>query len=222
MPGRDTNVGAKRAREARAALGLGASEPLDVLAVVEERARLGVIVASLPDEIAGGCFRSGSRAVLWVNGDQPLVRQRFTLAHELGHVRLGHEVGMNVDKVSVLAGETRDAREVQANAFAAELLAPRAGVEALVDGEPGLDTVAEIAARFGISTLAALYRLSTLRLSTRVERLRRELEEGLAAHFEREPYADTLARIDALPRLSPSLAGSRLAATPAALRALGR
>jgi Zn-dependent peptidase ImmA (M78 family) len=222
MPGRDTNVGAKRARETRSALGLGACEPIDILAVAEERARLGVVVASLPDEIAGGCFRAGERAVLWVNGDQPLVRQRFTLAHELGHVRLAHEAGMNVDKVSVLAGETRDAREVQANAFAAELLAPRAGVEALVDGEPGLEAVVAVAARFGISTLAALYRLSTLRLTSRVERLRGELEEGLAALFERRPYADRLGEITALPRLSPALEGSRLAAMPEALRALGR
>lgn len=222
VPGKDTNIGAKRARETRAALGLGAGEPLDVLAVVEQRAGLPVIVASLPDEIAGGCFRAGERAVLWVNGDQPLVRGRFTLAHELGHVMCGHELGMNVHAVSVLAGETRDAREVQANAFAAELLAPRAGVEAMVDGEPGLEAVVDIAARFGISTLAALYRLGTLRLSSRVERLRGELEQGLTVHFDRAPFDDTLARIAELPRLSPALQGSRLAAMPGALLGLGR
>jgi Zn-dependent peptidase ImmA (M78 family) len=220
VPGKDTNIGAKRARETRAALGLPADEPLDVLAVVEERAGLPVIVASLPDGIAGGCFRAGERAVLWVNGEQPVVRRRFTLAHELGHVRCGHAVTMNVDKVEVLAGETRDAREVQANAFAAELLAPRAGVEALVDGEPGLETVVDIAARFGISTLAALYRLSTLRLTSRVERLRGELEDGLAAFLDRPAYEDSLSRVRTLPRLSPALANSRLATMPDALAAL--
>jgi Zn-dependent peptidase ImmA (M78 family) len=222
MPGRDTNIGAKRARDTRTALGLAAEEPLDVLRVVEERARVPVIVASLPDSVAGGCYRSGAASVLWVNGDQPVVRQRFTLAHELGHVRLGHEVGMNVDAVAVLAGETRDAREVQANAFAAELLAPRAGVVALVDGEPGLETVVEIAARYGISNLAALYRLSTLGLSRRIERLREELEEGLAAHFERAAYDDALAGIRSLPRLSPTLAGSRLASMTDAFSRLAR
>jgi Zn-dependent peptidase ImmA (M78 family) len=212
MPGRDTNIGAKRAREAREALGLPAAEPIDLLTVVEEAAGLPVIVAPLPDDIAGGCFRAAEGSVLWVNGDQPHVRQRFTLAHELGHVRCGHGVSMNVDAVAVLAGDTRDPREVQANAFAAELLAPRAGVAELVDGEPGLETVVEIAARFGISTVAALYRLSTLGLTTRVERLKGELDEGLQAHFERPPYEDALAHVGVLPRLSPSLAGSRLAA----------
>jgi Zn-dependent peptidase ImmA (M78 family) len=221
MPGMDTNIGAKRARESRAALGLAAAAPLDVLAVVEQAAGLPVVVARLPDGIAGCCWRDGARTLLWVNGDQPHVRQRFTLAHELGHVRLGHAVTLNVDAVSVLAGDTRDAREVQANAFAAEFLAPRAGVVALVDGEPGLETVVDIAARFGISTLAALYRLATLRLSTRVERLRGELEEGLAAHFERPAYEDALSRVGALPRLSPALAGSRLATMSDALARLG-
>src|SRR5690242_12383072 len=86
MPGRDTNIGAKRARDTRAAFGVAPDSPLDVLALVEQRARVGVIVASLPDSVAGGCYRSGASSVLWVNGDQPLVRQRFTLAHELGHV----------------------------------------------------------------------------------------------------------------------------------------
>jgi Zn-dependent peptidase ImmA (M78 family) len=221
MPGRDTNIGAKRARDTRAALGVAPDAPLDVLALVEERAGVPVIVASLPDPIAGGCYRAGGAAVLWVNGDQPLVRQRFTLAHELGHVRLAHEVGMNVDAVAVLAGETRDAREVQANAFAAELLAPRAGVMAMIDGEPGLETVVDVAARYGISNLAALYRLSTLGLSARVERLREELEEGLAAHFERPAYRDRLASIRSLPRLSPAIAGSRLAEMTDAFARLG-
>jgi Zn-dependent peptidase ImmA (M78 family) len=212
VPGKDTNIGAKRARETRAALGLPEAEPLDVLAVVEELAGLPVVVASLPEDVAGGCFRSGPAAVLWVNGDHPHVRQRFTLAHELGHVRLGHAVTLNVDAVSVLAGDTRDAREVQANAFAAEFLAPRAGVAELVDGEPGLETVVEIAARFGISALAALYRLGTLGLTARLERLKRELDDGLHVYLDRPAYADSLSRIGALPRLSPSLVGSALAA----------
>jgi hypothetical protein len=211
MPGKDTNIGAKRARDTRAALGLPAADPVDVLAVVETRAALPVIVARLPEGIAGACWRDGPGAVLWVNGDQPVVRQRFTLGHELGHVRCGHPA-TPVDAVAVLAGDTHDPREVQANAFAAEFLAPRAGVDALVDGEPDLETVVRIAGRFGISTAAALFRLRTLGLTTRFERLRRELDDGLHRYLDPPPHEDALSRIDALPRLSPALAGSHLAA----------
>jgi hypothetical protein len=178
-----------------------------VLEVAESRAGVPVAVAALPDEIAGCCWRDGERALLWVNGAQALVRRRFTLAHELGHLRLGHG-GTPVDSAAILAGDTRDPREVQANAFAAELLAPRAGVRAMVSGEPGLETVAAIAGRYGISMLAALYRLVTLRLTTRADRLRAELEDGLGAWLNVPPFDDGLARV-VMPRLPP---GSALAA----------
>ena len=159
MPGLDTNVGAKRARETRAALGLDPAAPIDVLAVAEQRADVPVLSPRCPTSRRLLLARDGERALLWVNGAQPLVRQRFTLAHELGHLRIGHDGRIPVDSVAVLAGETRDPREVQANAFAAELLAPRAGVTEMVAGEPGLDDVARIAARYGISLPAALFRL---------------------------------------------------------------
>ncbi len=123
--------------------------------------------------------------VLWVNGTHAPVRMRFTLAHELGHVRCGHDAGIAVDTYETLAGRTTDSREVQANAFAAELLAPAAGVRAMIDGEPTLEDVVRIAARHGISAVAALYRLSTLRLTRRVDALRREIDEGLAAEVWR-------------------------------------
>jgi hypothetical protein len=154
--------------------------------------------------------------VLWVNGGEAVVRRRFTLAHELGHVRCGHDAGVAVDTYRTLSGQTTDAREVQANAFAAELLAPAAGVRAIAgEREPSLDDVVAIAARYGISTLAALFRLDTLRLTRRVATLRRELDEGLGAHvWERLAPADLddeLSAITQLPRLSPALRGSTLA-----------
>jgi Zn-dependent peptidase ImmA (M78 family) len=218
MPGRDTNTGAKRAREARAALGLDPVAPLGcVLATVEERAGVPVVVARLPAGVAGCCWREGDRVLLWVNGDHVPARQRFTLAHEFGHVRCGHEAKAPiVDSVAVLGGLTQDPREVQANAFAAELLAPRPGVEALVDGDPGLEDVVRIAAHFGISALAAVYRLGTLGLSTRVERLEDEVAEGFHRRVRDDlalpELRDGLAEIDALPRLPAALAGSALAA----------
>ena len=129
MAGKDTNIGAKRARELRTELGLAAEEPAgSLLTLVEERLGLPVAVVSLPDEIAGCCWRDGDRTVLWVNGTHPAVRMRFTLAHEVGHVRCGHDARVAVDTYETLGGRSTDAREVQANAFAAELLAPAAGV----------------------------------------------------------------------------------------------
>lgn len=63
---------------------------------------------------------------IYLNGGQSPRKQQFALAHEIGHVRLGHEeFGNRVDfKASFV--DPKDEVEVDANTFAAELLMPRA------------------------------------------------------------------------------------------------
>jgi hypothetical protein len=206
MPGKDTNIGAKRAREARAQLGLDAASSLGcVVSVVEQRAGLPVGVGTLPEKIAGALFRNGLGAIAWVNGTQSVERQRFTVAHEYGHVCCGHE-GRQLDTQAIISGATHDPQEVQANAFAAQLLAPRRGVEAMVDGPPTLEDVVRIAAHFGISTIAAVYRLRTLDLlgAARAETLRGEIDDGLAGpvwdYLDPARVQDALSALDGEPR----------------------
>jgi Zn-dependent peptidase ImmA (M78 family) len=220
VAGKDTNIGAKRARQTREALGLDPSAPLQcLLTVVASRLALPVVVAALPAGVAGCCWRDGDRVMLWVNGSDAPARQRFTLAHELGHVRCGHDGAIPVETFVTLGGKATDAREIQANAFAAELLAPAAGVRGMVDGaDPGLEEVVRIAARFGISTIAALYRLNSLRLLRRYEELAAAIGGGEdAAVWQRlglAPPTDAIASIQPseLPWLSAALHGSALAA----------
>jgi Zn-dependent peptidase ImmA (M78 family) len=216
---KNTNTGAKRARDTRTELGIDATAPLRcVLTVVERDLGLPVVVARLPEGIAGCCWRDGARVVLWVNGTQAAVRQRFTLAHEVGHVRCGHDHDVPVETVETIGGKSTDDREIQANAFAAELLAPADGIRATLDGEPSLEDVVLIAARYGISAIAALYRLNTLGLTGRYEALKQEIADGLhVALYEwvaAEVVVDAIAAIEpaALPRLSPALDRSALAA----------
>ena len=112
---------------------------------------------------------------------------------------------------------------MQANAFAAELLAPREGVRALVAGpRPSLEDVVRVALTFGVSTTVALFRLRTLGLASPRRTptcCAASCGEGLDAHVrpavaaEVAPVGDVLGAITALPRLPPSLQGSALAAT---------
>lgn len=215
MPGYDGNFGAKRAREARAALGLGPEDPFTCVLTAIEETGVPVVVAALPDEIAGLCLeRSGGESWLIVNGLQYVARQRFTLAHEYGHHVMRHE-GIPPDSTqTVIQGLARSPVEVQANAFAAEFLAPAAGVRAMVDGEPSLETIARIAERFGVSLQAALVRLNNLRLTTRDDELRAELADPELRSWVRfTERVDELARIERrLPRVSALLEGSELLA----------
>jgi Zn-dependent peptidase ImmA (M78 family) len=208
VAGIDSNRGAKRAREARAALGLG-DGALPCLLTAVERAGYPVVVAELPDGVAGACYRG---ELLWVNGAQPVTRRRFTLAHELGHAWCRHDGALEPDTVATLSGRTSNPYEIQANAFAAEFLVPRAGFP--LAGEPTLEDVVETAARYGVSAIVVVYRLRQLKRAPedRIARLRQEVEDGLHGYLSPEPLDDRLAEIEALPYLSPALEGSLLAA----------
>jgi Zn-dependent peptidase ImmA (M78 family) len=219
MAGIDTNRGAKRAREARAALGLDPGAPLEcLLTVVEDRVGVPVIVRAMPENVAGCLWHREGHRLIHVNGTHPLARQRFTLAHELGHVRCGHDGALAVDEVGTITGRTVDPAERQANAFAAEFLVPKVALQRLVTAEPTLDALVELAARFGVSTHVALFRCITCGLvgEARAARLREEIDAG--HHLERHAAIappevdDRLARIVELPYLSPALAGSAPAA----------
>src|SRR4051812_20247412 len=146
-PGEHTNRGAKRARQARERLGLDAISPVaDLLTLVERDAGLPVIVRAWPEHIAGALYRNGAGAIAFVNGTQsPPARLRFTLAHELGHFCIGHAAPA-MDTVATVFGGGQKPHEVEANAFAAELLAPRDGVKEAALAEPSLEDVVRLAA----------------------------------------------------------------------------
>jgi Zn-dependent peptidase ImmA (M78 family) len=219
MSGLDRNRGAKRAREARAALGLPADAPLHcLLTAVEERAGLPVVVGRLPDDVAGVCYRHDDGTLLWVNGEQAPVRQRFTLAHELGHAWCKHDGRLEVDTFATLSGKTTNPYEIQANAFAAEFLVPSEAMVKVVDGDQTLDEVITIATHFGVSAIVVVYRLKTLRLISDacVAGLQHEIDagahEGALERLQLKPLGDRLGALDELPYLSPQLESTHLAA----------
>ena len=168
MAGLDHNRGAKRAREARQALGLDAASPVDCLITVAEL-RHRVAVVALPEGIAGACCRQGGSAVLWVNGQEVVWRQRFTLAHELGHAWCNHDGAIATDTIETLSGKTSNPNEIQANAFAAQFLMPRDGIRERAATEPDLDAIVRWAAEFGVSAIAMVYRVRQLKLASRSE-----------------------------------------------------
>ena len=218
-----TNRGIGRARRARTALGLPPDEPLaDIVATLERLAAVHVVVLDLGDGVAGAYLRRDACPLLFVNGRQAPARQRFTVAHEYAHHRLEH--GSVVDGHNALAGYGHDPREVEANAFAAELLLPRAALERLFPGLPAtrlsLDDVVRIAYAFGVSAQMARIRLETCGvLADADHRARLDGESAEDLHLEvadrlgLSELDDTIAAAAAaLPRLPAALDGSPLGA----------
>ncbi len=82
----------------------------------------------IDDDISGVLkINENGRASILVNQDHHINRQRFTIAHELGHFFLHNQPGIHVDKVFLrdpAASEGLHLKEIEANRFAAELLMP--------------------------------------------------------------------------------------------------
>lgn len=154
------------AREVRGRLGLESSEAFDrdLLACVEDDLGLLVCILELPDEVAGSYIRNGRRGHIFIKAADYPTRQRFTIAHELGHHMLGH--GAVLESYSDVGRDTPNRREQQANYFASELLHPveavRLWLAANIDppAAPQLEEVVRMAAHFHVSPPAMLYRLS--------------------------------------------------------------
>jgi Zn-dependent peptidase ImmA (M78 family) len=79
------------------------------------------------DKLLGAFINDPDRGIM-VTSRRALPVQRFTAAHELGHEVLGHEASFDEEEVLTRAlfatQESFDPREVQANAFASQLLTP--------------------------------------------------------------------------------------------------
>ena len=73
--------------------------------------------------LLGACFSEPSRGVI-ISTHRPLSVQRFTGAHELGHVVMHHP--LSTDGEEILKGQSaqKSIMEVQANAFASAFLIP--------------------------------------------------------------------------------------------------
>lgn len=93
---------------------------------------LNIKVAYAADEKYSGLLlrSAGNTTVMGLNNSESFRRQRFTMAHELGHYYLDPKKKAFVDQKVVVdhrnnkAGKSENKKEMYANAFAAALLMP--------------------------------------------------------------------------------------------------
>lgn len=90
-------------------------------------------------------------AWIWVDTENSRHRQRFTIAHELGHLIL-HPLGKHHRDASFGYGQRVRKMEEQANAFAGSLLMPRISILPFLTQSSA--SVARLAQRFDVSVAA--------------------------------------------------------------------
>ncbi|MDB5866530.1 MAG: hypothetical protein JWO70_4336 [Betaproteobacteria bacterium] len=97
-----------------------------------------------------------------VSSTEALVRQRFTIAHELGHFVLGHPDSYR-DGPDNFSSQNLDPIEVAANRFAAEILMPEQLIKYFVFKQ-GVTAISKLAKSADVSEVAMGYRLRNLGL----------------------------------------------------------
>ena len=123
-------------------------------------------------ELAGMLIRSDGGTVIGVNSMHHVNRQRFTIAHECGHLLLhkGRDVHIDrsfrVNRRDEVSSQAIDPDEIEANRFAAELLMPfdmfmKDLREYDIDIEDG-EELKELAERYQVSVQALTHRITNL------------------------------------------------------------
>lgn len=130
-----------------------ATLPVDLDAIAEVL-QLRIERFPFPNEISG--LLKKELRVIGVNETHPERRQRFTLAHEIGHYVLGHNITNDEDFVDDLKTDSTSTTEREANYFASVLLMPEEAVKKTSRG--GID-LKKMADTFAVSEQAMTIRL---------------------------------------------------------------
>lgn len=136
--------------------------PVDVHAIAS---RMGIDVRCGDIDESGRIEVREGRPCITVNCDEARVRQRFTVAHELGHWSLGHlQHGQRLfrdapDSFTLAAG----GQEREANAFAAAILMPADALRYVMQNGVA-DSLESLARLFEVSRAAMHWRVQNLGL----------------------------------------------------------
>lgn len=134
---------------------------------------LTVEYTELGEGVSGILVASGGGGTIGINKRDPRVRQRFSIAHEIGHFKLHASASENlfIDREYVLFRDDRASRgeirhEIQANMFAASLLMPASFLKSRIEaGRIDLgddEQIDELASAFQVSQAAMAYRIVRL------------------------------------------------------------
>lgn len=134
--------------------------------------------ASFEDDHSGSIARENGEYVIYVNKNHPVTRQRFTIAHEIGHFlehkshldsgtefedgvkrKVSNGEGHLERRSGVLMSTEQIGMEKKANEIAADILMPK---EEFIEIWNQYDTIEEVAEIFGVSDAAVAVRAKVL------------------------------------------------------------
>ncbi len=134
---------------------------------------------SLKHDLSGFAYQKFNTRYIGVNSADGQLRQRFTIAHELGHLYLHKQDTVNYDQGMMImlrnnhSSDGTDIKEIEANRFAAELLMPEKSIQEdvtaygrsvdLLGDSAEIDSLIDrLANKYSVSSSAMRVRLTTL------------------------------------------------------------
>jgi Zn-dependent peptidase ImmA (M78 family) len=141
---------------------------------------LKIKVASYDPDLSGCLIRTPQENIIGVNVAHHENRQRFTVAHEIGHFLFhpGEKIfvdrGFRVNRRDQKSSTAEDPEEIEANRFASELLMPKDFLGRDLEKYRYIDIeqdelVRDLALRYRVSSQAMMYRLVNLGFLTPFE-----------------------------------------------------
>jgi len=166
LRGKWIDQGNALAEEASAAIrAAGRSVRSDLASVIEDVFGVDVAVRELGDGFDGMAVATHSSRLILVSASTIAARQRFTMAHELGHLLASDDQQIHKDRDIYSQESKRGESEVRANVFAAAVLMPETELREWLSGRQlDLNMFCQLATEFAVSPSALSYRLENLRI----------------------------------------------------------
>jgi Zn-dependent peptidase ImmA (M78 family) len=135
---------------------------------VATKLKIKIVLHLFEKNISGVFFKKDGNLFIGVNETHGEKRNRFTIAHEIGHYLLHSSDALHYDDQTKLplaeayfrAENVDNPNEREANHFAAELLMPGELIERCI--QANIKSTRELAVRFKVSEQAMTYRLINL------------------------------------------------------------
>lgn len=128
----------------------------DVVKVLKKSRDLSVYPWSFGDKTSGVQITLGNDVAIGYNNAQHVHRQRFTVAHEIGHLLMGHTSGNKYFDL-----KSKNPQEIEANQFAAELLMPLKMIKKDLGNDKKVKDLSDI---YNVSEEAVWWRISDCKL----------------------------------------------------------
>jgi Zn-dependent peptidase ImmA (M78 family) len=134
--------------------------PLDVKTIAE-KLNIEVCFEELPEDISGILKKDeNNKWKIKVNANHHPNRQRYTIAHELGHYCLHRYQESFFEDQIFFRGLERTRTEMEANSFASEILIPEKQFQKFL--QDNINDVDKLATKFGVATLTLRIRAKEL------------------------------------------------------------